>query len=84
MNTRPQITSVEPTIRIPAWRSASPKNFEHAQAEDLADDLRRELDDLAERLDPALGVLTIRSSSVAHLAIVVISGCVASSVWVNA
>ena len=27
MNTRPQITSVEPTIRIPAWRSASPKNL---------------------------------------------------------
>ena len=26
MNTRPQITSVEETIRIPAWRSASPKN----------------------------------------------------------
>ena len=25
MNTRPQITSVEPRIRIPAWRSASPK-----------------------------------------------------------
>src|SRR5438270_5358494 len=27
MNTRPQITSVEETIRIPDWRSASPKNF---------------------------------------------------------
>src|SRR5947209_11696950 len=27
MNTSPQITSVEPTIRIPAWRSASPKNL---------------------------------------------------------
>src|ERR1700693_281864 len=27
MNTRPQITSVEPMIRIPAWRSASPKNL---------------------------------------------------------
>src|SRR5438067_12227882 len=27
MKTRPQITSVEPTIRIPAWRSASPKNL---------------------------------------------------------
>ena len=26
MNTRPQITSVEETIRIPDWRSASPKN----------------------------------------------------------
>src|SRR5450755_2460406 len=26
MNTRPQITSVEETIRIPAWRSVSPKN----------------------------------------------------------
>ena len=25
MNTSPQITSVEPTIRMPAWRSASPK-----------------------------------------------------------
>ena len=25
MKQRPQITSVEPTIRIPAWRSASPK-----------------------------------------------------------
>src|SRR5688572_13328785 len=26
MNTRPQMTIVEPRIRIPAWRSASPKN----------------------------------------------------------
>src|SRR5579884_3321256 len=26
MNTSPQITSVEETIRIPAWRNASPKN----------------------------------------------------------
>jgi hypothetical protein len=26
MNTRPQITTVEPRIRMPAWRSASPKN----------------------------------------------------------
>ena len=25
MNTSPQMTSVEPTIRMPAWRSASPK-----------------------------------------------------------
>ena len=24
-NTSPQMTSVEPTIRVPAWRSASPK-----------------------------------------------------------
>src|SRR5947209_8163960 len=27
MNTSVQITSAEPTIRIPAWRSASPKNL---------------------------------------------------------
>src|SRR5579859_1751113 len=27
MNTSPQMTSVEPTIRIPAWRRASPKNL---------------------------------------------------------
>src|SRR5437588_5942953 len=27
MNTSPQITRVEPTIKIPAWRSASPKNL---------------------------------------------------------
>ena len=27
MNTSRQITSAEPTIRIPAWRSASPKNL---------------------------------------------------------
>ena len=27
MNTRPQITIVEPMIRIPDWRSVSPKNF---------------------------------------------------------
>jgi hypothetical protein len=26
MNTRPQITTAEPRIRMPAWRSASPKN----------------------------------------------------------
>src|SRR3954453_24104348 len=26
-NTRPQMTIVEPRIRIPAWRSASPKNW---------------------------------------------------------
>src|SRR5690348_1393584 len=26
-NTSPQITSVEEPMRIPAWRSASPKNF---------------------------------------------------------
>ena len=27
MNTSPQITPVEPTIRMPAWRSDSPKNL---------------------------------------------------------
>src|SRR5437763_13506645 len=27
MNTSPQITNVEPTIKIPAWRNASPKNL---------------------------------------------------------
>ncbi len=27
MKTRPQITIVEPRIRIPVWRSASPKNW---------------------------------------------------------
>ena len=27
MNTIPQITSAEPRIRMPAWRSASPKNL---------------------------------------------------------
>ena len=54
MNTSPQITSVEETIRIPAWRSASPKNRSTRSVEDVADDLRAELDDLAERLDPAL------------------------------
>src|SRR5581483_3881462 len=27
MNTSPQMTSVEPSTRIPAWRSVSPKNF---------------------------------------------------------
>ena len=27
MNTRPQMTIVEPMIRIPAWRSDSPKKL---------------------------------------------------------
>ena len=27
MNARPQITSAEPRIRMPAWRSASPKKW---------------------------------------------------------
>ena len=27
MKTRPQMTMVEPRIRIPVWRSASPKNW---------------------------------------------------------
>jgi hypothetical protein len=27
MKTRPQMTSVEERMRIPAWRSASPKNL---------------------------------------------------------
>ena len=27
MNASPQITSAEPRIRIPAWRSASPKKW---------------------------------------------------------
>ena len=27
MKARPQITTAEPRIRMPAWRSDSPKNF---------------------------------------------------------
>ena len=56
MNTRPQITSVEEMIRIPACRSASPKKRNTRSRNTSRDDLRGELDDLAERLDPARGV----------------------------
>ena len=33
MNARPQITIAEPRIRMPAWRSASPKKWQDAPAE---------------------------------------------------
>ena len=82
MNTSPQITSVEPTIRIPDWRSASPKNLKTRRPKISRKTWRDELDDLAEGLDPALRrdyqLLPI------YFGIVVISGWVASSVWVNA
>ena len=82
MKTRPQMTSVEETIRIPDWRSASPKNLNTRSREDLADDLAGELEDLAEGLDPGRGMATVRSSFTSTIE--VISGWVASRVCVNA
>ena len=75
MKARPQITSAEPRIRMPAWRSASPKKWNTLPVEHGAHHARAELRQLAERRDPAAG-------RARHL-ITEISGWVASSVWVK-
>ena len=81
MKTRPQITIVEPRIRIPAWRSASPKNVEDAAGVDEPHDPAAEAGDLAERGEPVPGYGASQLGA-SHL-ITEISGWVASSVWVK-
>ena len=44
MNARPQMTSVEPRIRMPAWRSASPKKRQDLErVEDVANSAAQNL-----------------------------------------
>ena len=81
MNARPQITIVEPRIRTPAWRSASPKKRKTRPAKTCADDARAELGDVAEGGDPVLR--DADSQVLAHYLITEISGWVASSVCVK-
>ena len=52
MNARPQITSAEPRIRMPAWRSASPKKWNTRPLYTRTDHARAELGDVAEGRDP--------------------------------
>ena len=78
MNTRPQMTSVEETMRIPAWRSASPKKCS-TRPEDLADDPPGELRDVAEARDP----VARDGKPAAHQRRFASSGLVASSVCVK-
>ena len=51
----------EPRIRMPAWRSASPKNLPHPAGVDLAHHPRAELGDVAERGDPVARDVRARS-----------------------
>ena len=80
MKARPQITIAEPRIRMPAWRSASPKNLQDAAAEDLAHDPRQNL-----AMSPKVAIQSFGTASQvrAHYLITEISGWVASSVWVK-
>ena len=82
MKTRPQITIVEPRIRIPAWRSASPKKRQHPARVDDPHHPAAEAGDVAERAEPVAGDASQPISGLAHL-ITEISGWVASSVWVK-
>ena len=82
MNTRPQITSVEETIRIPDWRSASPKNFRTFRRSTSPTIFEVNLTISPNDSIQPRGVA--RRLSMAYLTIVVISGWVASSVCVNA
>ena len=85
-NIKVQITIAEPMISTPAWRSVSPKNVITRPLKMSIDDLGAELDDAAERVEPLLNLVAYRRG--AHAAcsaylICVISGWVASSVWVK-
>ena len=81
MNTRPQITSVDDTIRMPAWRSVSPKYLKTRRfatsASTRAENLTISPNDSSQMRGYANG-----SSSI-YLTIVVSAGCVANSTCVN-
>ena len=81
MKTSPQITSVDPTIRIPAWRSDSPKNLNTRSPK-----ISRKTCAMNFASSPKVSIqpLGVRISSLIYFGIVVISGWVASRVDVNA
>ena len=79
MKTRPQMTSVEERMRMPGLAQRLAEEAEDAQAVDLAQDAPAELRDLAEVRDP----VARDGEPAAHYLITVISGWVASSVWVK-
>ena len=54
MKTRPQMTIVEETIRMPALAQRLAEEAQDAQAVDVAEDAAAELRDLAERGEPVL------------------------------
>ena len=78
-NTSDQMTSVEPTIRMPAWRSVSPKkrSTRRLQTSRTMPPLKR--DDLT----GARQQLPRRGLQLAHYLITRMFGCVASNVCVK-
>ena len=78
MKIRPQMTSVLGQDQQARLAQRLAEEAEHAQAEDLADDARAELDDVAEGRDPVA-----RDGQPAVHLMFRISGWVASSVCVN-
>ena len=81
MNARPQITSAEPRMRIPAWRSASPKKRNTRPLKTLI------MTDQANRaISPKDEIQSLGTDSqvfpMSYL-MIEISGWVASSVWVK-
>ena len=78
MNTSDQMTTVEPTIRMPAWRSVSPKKRNTRRPHTSRTMVPVKRSDLTRRREPFARDREQR----AHL-ITRICGCVASSVWVN-
>ena len=82
MKTRPQITNVDEMIRIPDWRSASPKNLKTLRPK-TSPTIREA--NLTRSPNASIQLRGVASSpSIAYFAIDVISGWVASSVCVNA
>ena len=80
MNASPQITSVEPRIRMPACRSASPKNMNTRAAEHERDDAPGEACAISPK--EAIAVRPLSAVQPRHL-MTEISGWVASSVCVK-
>jgi hypothetical protein len=80
MNTRPQMTSVEERMRMPAWRSASPEKRKTRSDPTCPTIRAAELHDLAEGGDP---VARDGEPGASHQRMFRISGWVARSVWVK-
>ena len=81
MKARPQITIADPRIRMPAWRSASPKKRKTRPLNTPATTLPQK-----RAISPALAIQSFGTDSqvLAHgYLITEISGWVASSVWVK-
>ena len=55
MKKKAQMISAEPKIRMPAWRSPSPKNLKTRPGVDLPRDPDAEAGDLPEGVEPAAG-----------------------------